>query len=120
MTSVRLAGNNFIIKFNIFLYFYIFMKSVVCRTSYVPVPGAYHYCIIPPPPYGTPGIPSRVQSRRTVLRTVRYVVCYPVCCQMYSRFKRTYYHYIHKQHLCSYCSAMILCVQFCFHAAVRG
>ena len=117
MTSVRLAGNNFIIKFNIFIFLYFYEK---CRVSYVVRTGTYHYCIIPPPPYGTPGIPSRVQSRRTVLRTVRYVVCYPVCCQMYSRFKRTYYHYIHKQHLCSYCSAMILCVQFCFHAAVRG
>lgn len=95
------------------------MKSVVCRTSYVRrLSLLYHTTATVRYPGYT--VPSRVQSRRTVLRTVRYVVCYPVCCQMYSRFKRTYYHYIHKQHLCSYCSAMILCVQFCFHAAVRG
>ena len=69
MTSVRLAGNNFIIKFNIFIFLYFYEK---CRVSYVVRTGtrAINYCIIPPPPYGTPGIPSRVQSRRTVLRTV--------------------------------------------------
>lgn len=32
MTSVRLAGNNFIIKFNIFIFLYFYEK---CRVSYV-------------------------------------------------------------------------------------
>jgi hypothetical protein len=88
MTSVRLAGNNFIIKFNIFIFLYFYEK---CRVSYVVrtetiTTVSYHRHRTVPRVY-RPGY--RVVVQYCVLYGMLYVILYVVRCTAVSNGRTT-------------------------------